>query len=66
MIASPQRWENDKLHCSLHSQSETRWSDRIDAVSPIIASSIIESVGTAALQLALTPEAHIELQSLKH
>lgn len=34
--SSPQRWEilKNKIGCSLHSLSDTRWSARIDAVKP--------------------------------
>ena len=66
--ASPQRWEilQDKLKCSLHSQSGTRWSERVDAVRPVAAHSgfVIEAL-EAASSLSLVPEAFTELQALQ-
>ena len=37
--SSPQRWEilKNKIDCSLHSTSQTRWSARINGVKPFAA-----------------------------
>lgn len=57
--SSPMRWQilQEKISCSLHSMSKTRWSDRIDRVRPFPAHIPgLQSALTELLELNLTSE----------
>jgi hypothetical protein len=68
---SPERWEmlQQKLNCSLHSMSETRWSARKEAVMPIAnhLPSVIELLNDILSEHKnkLTSEKFVEVQGLK-
>lgn len=67
MSASPQRWEIllECLPCSLHGQSHTRWSERVDAVRPVAAHlpSILRAIEGVS-KLNLSPEAKVTVDCL--
>jgi hypothetical protein len=52
---------------SLHGMSGTRWSERVNAVKPIAAhTGKVLDANDEAKDLTLTPNATVELESLKH
>uniref|UniRef100_A0A1X7UAQ5 DUF4371 domain-containing protein n=1 Tax=Amphimedon queenslandica TaxID=400682 RepID=A0A1X7UAQ5_AMPQE len=67
MSVSPQCWEIllKCIPCSLHGQSHTRWSERIDAVRPVAAHlpGILLAIGSVS-KLNLSPEAKVTVDGL--
>ena len=63
--SSPKRWEILQKHChneSLHSQSGTRWSERISSVKPFAANlNGIKEALKELLELNLTPKTRTEV-----
>lgn len=65
--SSPMRWQilQEKISCSLHSMSKTRWSDRIDSVRPFAAHIPgLQSALTELLELNLTSETKAEVKGI--
>ena len=67
MSGSPQRWEIllECIPCSLHGQSHTRWSERIDAVRPVAAHlpGILQAIESVS-KFNLSPEAKVTVDGL--
>ncbi|XP_011404754.1 PREDICTED: zinc finger MYM-type protein 1-like [Amphimedon queenslandica] len=67
MSGSPQRWEIllECIPCSLHGQSHTRWSERIDAVRQVAAHlpGILQAIESVS-KLNLSPEAKVTVDGL--
>lgn len=65
--SSPQRWEilQNKVGCSLHSTSKTRWSARVESVKPIAAHlpSLVDALDDV-LQLNLSAECRRDVKGL--
>ena len=67
--SSPARWKvlQENIPCSLHSQSETRWSARVDAVRPVAQHlpGILSALDKSLENFCMTHEMRSEVISLK-